>query len=275
MKKFVYLLLLVALAVSSPAGAFAPQKAYFTSGGIAPITPVDPSTITSGLTALYDVSNAGSLTLSGSNVLSINDLSGNARHLTGTNNPVYTSTGGAFITFNGTNNYLSRSSTWLYSGGAATIIAVFKSNGGSGLALIGEGRSTTGNPLYQVIRSHFSNGTDDVYGFIRNDANTNILLNTSPLGNASVFDNTQRIITITDSGSLMTSFDQFVQGSTPVSYTRSDPTTLDRFAVGALVRNTVSAYVPGDFYYLVTWNRVLTQSEREGAVQFLKNKYGI
>lgn len=239
------------------------------------ITPVDPASITSGLSSLFDVSNAGSLSLSGANVLSINDLSGNARHLTGTNNPQYTSTGGAFITFDGVANYLSRSSAWLYAGGAATMIAVIKGNGGSGIAILNEGRSTNGNPLYQQMRSHFSNSTDDIHGFIRNDANTNILLNTSPLGNANVFNNTQKIVSVVDTGALVTGFDMFNEGTTPQAYTRSDPTTLDRFAIGAHVRNTVASYGAFDFFYLATWNRALTQAERQGAVQFLKTKYGL
>ena len=67
-----------------------------------PYVPPPPSLTTSGLILNYNINDTSSYSGTGT---TITDLRGNS-NATIANNPIYTSTGGGYLTFNGTNQYL-------------------------------------------------------------------------------------------------------------------------------------------------------------------------
>lgn len=100
------------------------------------------SPLTFALAFYLDFSVAASVTLNGSNVSQVNDLSGNGNHFTqGTavNQPAYTNAGlnGLNVaTFDGTNDYLTNAGIDLSSSPAATIWIVVKSGSGAGESIL-------------------------------------------------------------------------------------------------------------------------------------------
>lgn len=109
----------------------------------------------SGCEFLYDASNSGSITLSGSDVTQLNDLSGNSRNLTpGTNSPSWASD---TITFDKTNSENLRSAAFATMTQPFTIVLVYQKLvardiaeymiGARGLVagLVGTSTSGTGN----------------------------------------------------------------------------------------------------------------------------------
>jgi hypothetical protein len=205
----------------------------------------------------------------------MNDLTLSGRNLTATGTQRPTISGGV-LTFNGTTNYMFHTSPFMYAAGALTIVATFKSQAVAvGSSFIGEGASATGNPLYQLLRSDglVAAGTG-AFNFIRNDAAANIALNTVNLG-ITAFNNTKQVASITDTGSIITGYLNGNTGATPQSYTRSGTLTLNRWALGALVRNTVSGYLPMEFNRIDIFTRVLTTPERQGVEKWQAERFGV
>lgn len=236
------------------------------------VTPINPSSL-SGWAACWDAASTGNLSETGGVLASINDISGNGRNLTAFGSPAWDNTNGGRITLTAASSqYLKRDAAFLYAAGACTVIVSgLESNGNAGSSVINEGRSTNSNPQYSLMRNHFSNTTnDDMYAYSRDDTATiSSIPNTSPLG-VTLYNNTRKIAVITDSGTLVKGYVNGVEGTTPISYTRSGTLTLDRFAIGAMVRNTVAAYLDLKFNRIDIFTRVLTNEERNGVVEWLK-----
>lgn len=96
-----------------------------------------------------------------------------------------------------------------------------------------EARSTVFNPTYAF--GNRSGGGVDAAGFLRNDAGTIAVGNTTALI-ASAFSASRSAVAFRDTGSQQTAFANGVAG-TPAAYTRSGVLTLDRFALGGNDRN--------------------------------------
>jgi len=207
-----------------------------------------PSDLGSDLQAWYDGSDAATITDAGSGKVSAwNDKSGNSRHLlqgTGANRPTWD--GVNTITANGTSEYLTNSSPFMYANGSIMVSGVFKSNAPTaGRSLFGEGRTSNSTPIYQTMHN-FASGLEnnDVYGYIRNDANSVLLANTLGFG-TTFFDDNWHVFNWIDTGSQITVVVDGVAGTTPRAYTRSGAMTLNTFSLFALVRTTIGNYMPG------------------------------
>jgi len=231
-----------------------------------------PSSLGSDLLAWYDFGDAATITSSGGNVTAVNDKSTNARNLTGVNNPTWD---GAKITFNGTNNYLSRTDAFMYANGNCEIHVVMKSaGGGTGKSLVGEGSSASGNQLYQAISVSATLATDDdVYGFIRNDALTTTFANNLGMG-VTAWDDVKKLVSWIDTGAEITTLINGVEGTTPRLYTRSGVLTLNRFAIGCLLRTTAANFYVGDAWEIVITD-LLDDAERNQLMQYLGTRHGL
>lgn len=131
----------------------------------------------------------------------------------------------------------------LYAAGQMTALFVLnQSNTENPRSIFCEARSTVLNPTY--VFSNRSGGALDAASFLRNDAGTIAVGNTTALI-ASAFSTSRSAVAFRDTGSQQTAFANGVAG-TPASYTRSGVLTLDRFALGGNDRNgTFSHGWPG------------------------------
>ena len=239
------------------------------SGGGGGSTPFVPTDLGADLLAWYDFTDAATIT-GNPNVTAVADKSTNARNLTGTNNPQWD---GSKITFNGTSNYLSRTSAFMYDNGGVMAFIVVKSNGTSGGGILNEGSSAGGNPQYVLSRVNNTNANDEVYGFIRNDANTTVLNSGNSLC-STVYDDTKKIVLIRDTGSMMFSYVNGYMGPSSQPYTRS-ATTVNRFAIGAIVRNTVSGYLAMELSEVVIIDSDCTVAQINQVQSYLSAKHSI
>lgn len=230
-----------------------------------------PSSLGSDLLAWYDFGDAATITGS-PNVTAVTDKSTNARDLTGTNNPQWD---GSKITFNGTNNYLSRTDAFMYANGNCEIHVVMQSDGGGvNKSLVGEGSSASTNPIYQTILTSQVSATDnDVFGFIRTDAPSTTFANNLGMGVAA-FDNVKKLVSWIDTGAEITTLIDGVEGTTPRLYTRSGVLTLNRFAIGALLRATAGNFYAGDTWEIVI-TKFLTDTQRNDLMSYLGTKHSI
>lgn len=236
------------------------------SGGAASFT---PASLGADLMAWYDFGDAATITGSPS-VTAVTDKSTNSRNLTGTNNPQWD---GAKITFDGSTNYLSRTAAFMWDNGNVEIHAVMKSNGGSNKSLVGEGSSSSTNPIYQAILTNQTNSNDDVYGFIRNDAVGTVFANNLATG-VTGFDDVKKLVSWIDSSGEITTLINGVEGSTPQTYTRTGVLTLNRFAIGALLRATAGNFFVGDLWEIVI-TKFLSDEDRNALMQYLGDKHGL
>lgn len=132
-----------------------------------------PANLGAKLLAWWDISDAGSRTLDGSSKVSqLDDLSGNANHLTQASaglRPLYSATSwnsvAAGMTFSGVDTYLSMTSTIAYSGATGlSVHAAVQQDGSAADRTIVSGidagapqmRLTTGNAI-QIVRSFEAN----------------------------------------------------------------------------------------------------------------------
>lgn len=199
------------------------------------------------------------------------DKSGNANHLTeATNKPTWQGSNG--VRFDGSNDILSRaSSLGLYAAGACSAFMVFKPNPAVNARIFAEGRSTNNNPLYNpamVAAAVASTAT----AVIRDDLNN--FLTTGSTVMASAFTNTKVVFGVIDTGVSITGY---LNGSagTPVTYTRSGTVTVDRFALGGMLRGAASNFFAMDAHEVVIVGRAVTSTERAAVEQYLRSKWAV
>jgi len=243
-----------------------------TSGGATP--PFSPSDI-SGLLRWYDATDVATVLNKGGLVDTWQDKSVNAAHLANTLAARPTYNGSDMISFDGVATYLFNALPALYAAGAMSLFIVMKSAGPAvGTALVCEGSSTAANPVYQLPRVRPSAIDDGTYVQFRNDAGTVMLGGTNGLG-CNIFDDVKEILTITDSGSLVTGYINGVAGTTPQSYIRSGTNTMNRFAVGVAVRNTITGFIAAEVNEIIAYNSVLSDTNRNLIVAYLQAKHSI
>jgi hypothetical protein len=224
------------------------------------------------------VSNAGTGGVTdGANVGYWRDLSPNGFDLSSaaddTTRPSWNLNGGfPYVDFNGVGDYLRRAADiGSYAAGSCSVFAAMRGNPGVDTRLVGSGSSAGNNPIYSVLQASSATASSSA-AFVRNDAGT-IILNSSSVLQVGAFDNTDRVYGCIDDGLNMTPYLDGVQGS-PVGYTRSGSLTMDRFAVGALLRAAASNFFAGRVYALVVVNRVLSRDERAKLTRWLRSKMG-
>lgn len=208
------------------------------------------------------------------------DKSGGGFHLSAAGNdttrPAWHSNSGLpFVQFDGSNDILRRlAALGLYSGGACTVIAAVRSTNASqsagNLGLFMEGSSTDVDPVYAVG----SGGANTTFGgFIRNDTGTSIpLVSTNTILNGGL-DANDTVITFTDNGSTIISYDDGASAVTR-TYTRAGTLTLNRFALGGWLRTSAASWLPVKVYAIAAWDRVLDSTERAEALTYMASKQG-
>lgn len=195
------------------------------------------------------------------------DFSGGARNYTSeadnTTRPTLQGVGvRPCLRFDGVNDLLRRTQSLglLASASGYTMAFSFKSNTPAVDArMFAEGNSASNNTLF--IPAQASNPTStSSSGLYRNDAGVQ-LVNPSTITNANVFDNTSRVLVVTDDGVTVRTYVNGVAGAF-TNWTRSGTFTVDRSAIGALLRAASGNWFAFDLYGIVAVTRVVTATER-------------
>lgn len=201
----------------------------------------------------------------------LSDLSGNGNHLKSladdTTRPTLQGVGvHPVIRFDGVNDLLSCGALNLYNGGSCSIFFAGKVNAGAvNLVVCGEASTANGNPFY-VIHAHAVTAST-MATQIRNDASASILAGSSPVL-ASAFGNTDVVLGMTDSGTLVSEY--LDQGSAATTAeTRSGTLTLNNFSVGGLRRTTINNWMAMDIYGMVCVTSVIGSTNRSSLVTYL------
>lgn len=258
---------------------------FGTANGTTQATPVvntPPST--ANLVAWYDPSDSANYTVATgySQVVDKSVSSHTVDQATGANQPTVTTINGLnAMLFNGTSQYLSNTSPFMWAAGAITVLAVVKGAAQSDKRLIAEGSSTDTDPIYSGLATGATGagaGADSHAGFaIRTNDGVHLSAGgvSQPLGETG-FNNTTQILTITDSGSVYSSYRNTTAGATPQTYSRSGAVlTLDRFAIGALLRSTPGSYYTGVIGEIRIFSRVLNSTELAAERTYLATKWGV
>lgn len=207
------------------------------------------------------------------------DLSGNAKHYTAeadnTTRPALQGVGThPAIRFDGSNDLLQRTeSLGLLAAGAYTIAIALKSNSPSVDArLFDEGNSASNNTLFIPIQAANPTATSS-NALYRNDAGTQ-LVNPSSVTNANVFNNTDKVVVVTDDGVNIRTYVNGVTGAA-TTWTPSGVFTLNRSAIGGLLRASTGNWFPFDFYGMVAVKRVITPYERTDLTKYMGRLAGL
>lgn len=149
--------------------------------------------------------------------------------------------GGYSLSFNGSNTYVQQNSAGVYSHTTPYWISFWvKGSAQSDKVIVGHGRSSTTTPIFTLASGLV--GTSKLKAFVRDDTST-IKLN-SIESTTTVFDNTPHHVVWVDNAGTAALYIDKVQDATNFNYT---PTalTIDRFAVGAVIRTSVANYFNG------------------------------
>ena len=175
--------------------------------------------------------------------------------------------------FDGTASYFTATAASLYAAGAASVLTVLSGTAGQTSArIVAEGSSSSANPQYAPLTITAGTGTDKAAGFIRNDANT-VTLADSGGGSPSILTGTAHQVSTVDNGASMAQYADGTNSKTD-AYTRSGTLTMDRLAIGAMVRTTVSSYFAGQIPELVIWTAALSTADRQAGEGNQKAFYG-
>jgi hypothetical protein len=220
-----------------------------------------PSDI-SGLQLWFDASDTSSFSLSGNNIITWNDKSGNKYNATGVNNPQYVS--GSYVSFNGSNQYFTLPNNALpFNNLAYSYIAIVTFNTSGSNRIIFGGS-------YGSLNSIFGLGT-----------NSSNQLNTFWWGpdfstNKTGFTNGQMtyINSLYDGNgnrSMTISFDpnNITYDTTSVIRTQSNTNNV----LGAILLS--NEYLNGRIHELIVYNKNLSTSERERIEGYLAWKWSL
>lgn len=194
-----------------------------------------------GATTLADSSgNSKTLTLNGGYTLGVAGQSGTA------------------VSFNGTSGYASRTDSVLGASVPSTYTILFLCNGAGGqnaARLVAFGSSSSANPMV-CVQSNASDGPG-IRQFWRNDANATVGLS-DPNGRA--LDSTWHMgwARRTGSTTIDIGVDDRQTGTVTVS---ASTTTLNRTAIGALLRSSAGNFFSGSIQHVAVWNTALSDNE--------------
>lgn len=194
-----------------------------------------------------------------------------------TTRPTYKTNGGSgsdkpYVSFDGSNDVLRHlASLGSFAAGACSIFVAVRGNPATAARLLAEGRSTDANPVY--ILQQAGTATASTGGaFVRNDAGT-LMANNINL-QVGAYDNTDRVYGVIDDGNDYIPYLDGTAGSAS-SFTRSGSMTLDRTALGALIRTSTVSWWAGRVYAVVVVNRALTSQEISDLTAYLGAKMGL
>lgn len=242
------------------------------------ITKLLPAATAAKLGAHYDLSDSTDttkVTVTGGEYVTLKDLSGNGRDLDGTGHApdvdAAAQNGLDVADLDGSSEYWSNSSPWMYDAGACTIYMVANKAASQNSRIIGETRAASATPMYLPMRSYVSGSGAGL--LFRNDAGSTLINNSY---GSSAWDGTWNLVATTDDGSTATMYLDGVAGSTPRSYTRSGTFTTDTFALGALVyNNTAILEAAMKIGEVLIFEGVLSESDRQIVEGYLAEKWGL
>ena len=218
--------------------------------------------------AWYDAGDAGSVNHTSNAVNTLNDLSGNARHVsnTGGNRPTYSNANGK-ITFDGSDDYLYNNSAFLHARTEKAVYAVVNITNGDNKCILAEASSSSGSPGYCILMTGDTNKmvpyiTNDSGGFVK--AFTNLSATTVTGG--------KKLIRLHEKEGLMS---LYVNGSigAPKSYLRVGNTlTLSRFALGARPSSSPGFHGAFELFELIITEDDSFGQQYEG---YLAHKHGL
>lgn len=231
----------------------------------------DASTLS---TLFQDNLGATPVTTTGQAVGYIADKSGNGRHISqsnGSNKGIYRgSTGFPSVQLDGASDVLFDTSPGLYAAGMCSVFCAVKANPAGSARLWAESSTVDADPVYGMHALAATPSTNAV--LLRNDANTEVVSNASL--QALAFNDAIRVVGFVDDGATITPYLNGVAG-TPVAYTRSGVLTLDRFAIGALVRATVSSWMAVHIYEFIACYNVLSAAHCRRLSAYMGAKRGL
>lgn len=174
--------------------------------------------------------------------------------------------------FNGTSHILFNSSPFMYAAGAATIMLVASGGTQTDRRLVAEGYSVSATPFY-AFQSGPSSGAN-MGPYLRNDAGSERANASSAQLLVSALDSTLRVLTMRDSGSQFEGFNNGANG-TNRSYTRVDPTTLNRFSIGGLRRSSSSNFFSGSISEVILFPSAISNADMNAVGASQGEAYGI
>lgn len=220
-----------------------------------------------GTTAVTDTSVCGT----------VQDLSGNGFDLTAaandTTRPTWNFNGGLpYLNFDGSNDVIFRSADLgLYNSNGHSLFMAVRANPATSAQIFAEGQTPDATPFYSIRADNVTASTLGVG--IRNDANSTLLTFGSLATN--FWNNTDQVVGVTDSFGTVSAYLNGVPVGTPASYTPSGTLTINRTALGALIRNTTSSWFATRVYALVAVKRVISATERKLLVGYLGKLAGL
>lgn len=244
-----------------PSQSFAP---------VADPVPFDPSFNTT--LAWYDAGNAASVHHTANAVNTLDDLSGNARHIsnTPTGRPTYDAANGKIV-FNGTSNILYNTSPFLWARSEKVVYAVVNVAVGNDIVVLGETNSTSGSSRY----AWFGTGKNaplntDICTRIVREANTTVIQNRTM---GAVFTAGKKLVRFHEKDGMLMAW---INGAPCVStraYIRNmGELSVTRFCVGGLYANNVGNLATMDLFELVVAEDDTFGEQYEG---YLAHKHGL
>ena len=195
------------------------------------------------------------------------------------NGPLWDS--GGFANFTGI-RALIREDTFFEDGLAVLdgfcIYFLMKANPAADARFISEGRSSTTVPIYAPVQSGFTTESVDSASFIRNDANSQVLGQTSIYVN-DVFDNTLQVFghELDNDSATWEGYNETTLDGSGIFNGAVGALTTDRASIGCLYRTTTSNFfVASEVHHIVMVPRTsLTTQERSDLVAWLKTEGGL
>jgi hypothetical protein len=208
------------------------------------------------------------------------DLSGNAFNQSVGGAPTYQANGGIpYVSLDGVDDYFFRNADLgMYAAAGCSIFVAVRGNPGTDRRLVASGNSVSNAPIYGIMASDSITATTGA-GFIRNDANVNVLATGGGTRafQTFAFNNTDRVYGVVerDGGGGLFSITPWLGGVEGVAqtYTRSGALTLDRFALGSLLRAGAVSFFAGRVYELAIYARAIDDAEATDLSSYLANAF--
>lgn len=236
-----------------------------------------PADLGASLALWLDAEDTATVTLNGSNVSQWDDKSGNGRNVsqaTASSQPAYQATGFAGkpgIYFNGTATHLFNTSPFMYAAGSVSVFSAMRpAPTAINQFFLAEGYSASTSPIYAPIVNRSTFDLNDQSVYYRTDSGggtSGVLLFDNGMAEAN------RIVGLTDSGTQFIAYNNGTTGSS-VTYSRT-ATTLNRFAIGGLLRATFALAMPSNAGEIVVATGVLSTTDRQKLEGYLAWKWGL
>ena len=239
------------------------------SSEAAPPVLFDPSLNT--MLAWYDAGNASGVHHTSNAVDTLDDLSGNGRHVSSssTGRPTYDAANGKIV-FNGTSNVLYNTSPFLWSRSEKAAYAVINATAAATAYILAERSSTTGAHYSFLGTGNSSPNDANLCPRVRRDVNTEVLNNISM---KMVITGAKMIVRLHEKNGL---FLGWANGATSLesrSYDRIESElTLNRFSLGGGFSTSAGNVIAMDFYELIVMEDDSLGEQIEG---YLAHKHGL